>query len=157
MECGTISVKCDKALYGTDRIELDFCLHQENNQDFSKNLAFIQEYYEELYSNILSQIFLAYLKNPKWLIWDEQTETLTRIEFAKKEELHSYMGFPTIDIMRYKNKVLVGLAFWKDNMLSIEHGFCAIFHQHNLLLIADSDFENILYYWKFYKQSNLIQ
>lgn len=158
LEYGTIRVKCDSTLYGINQIELDFCLHQEDNQDFSNDLIFIQEHYAELYSSVLSQIFSDYLKNPnKWNIWDEETSTPVQIEFSKKEELHSYIGIPTLDIMSHEDKVLMGLSFWKNNMLSIEHGLCAVFHQHNLLLIDATDFENILNYWKFYEQSTLIQ
>lgn len=149
-DCKKIKVKCDSSLYGVDEIELDCWLHQMDNETFSNELLYIQEHYKQLYDCVLLNIFLSYLKSPKWCIWNEELNNFLRVDFTKKEELHLYIGVPTIDIMYHENKVVFGLSFWKNNRLSIEHGFCAVFCQNELLLIADSDFENILYYWEFY-------
>lgn len=154
---GKIMVNCDSRLYGKEKIELNYFLHTLENEDFSDTLKFVQTNYKQLYDLVLEHVFAAYSKNTKWDIWDESTQSLYRIFLKKKEDVHLYVGVPTIDIMRREDNILLGLSFWEDNRLSIEHGLCAIFDNTKLLLIAASDFENIVYYWDYYIDSNLIK
>ena len=157
-EYGTIMVKCDPSLYGNDRLELGYWLYSEKDEDFSQDLAFIQNNYREMYEQLLSDLHSAYRKNPQWDVWIKETKDFSRMEFIQKEELHPYLGLPTICLQKYRNRVYWGLSFFRDNCLSIEHGFCAVFCQDQLLLLCDSDFSNIMNYWKFYfKHANILE
>lgn len=147
---GKIKVKCDSRFYGTDNMELDYELHPEYEEALFNELLFAQEHYMQLYESVLADIFEKYLKNPKLDVWDESTRSFLRVEFSKKEELHPYIGNPAIHIAQSETGIVFGLAFWKNNKLAVESGFCAVFSGERLLLMADDDFENILQYWEFY-------
>lgn len=146
---GLCKVTCDKKLFDMEQIELPYILFQQEGENFSEHLAFVQEHFREMYAAVLKKLLAAYRKKPLWDIWDEESQTFLRIELQKEEDVHKYIGLPTIEIMSYGEKTLCGFSFWKNNRMSIEHGFCAVFEQHSLLLIGDSDFCNILRYWDY--------
>ena len=154
---GLFKVICDEKLFCTKEIELPYILYQREKEDFSECLIFIQKHYREMYVSILKGLFIAYSKNPKWDIWNETTNTFLRIELYSYEDIHKYIGVPTIEIMSHKGKVLFGFSFWKDNKMSIEHGFCAVFEHSNLLLVGDSDFCNILRWWDYHDNFNILK
>ena len=81
----------------------------------------------------------------------ETTHSFLRIDFTEKEELHSCLGLPTVDLAFCGGKILWGMTFSEGtNKLSCEHGFCTVFEQEKLLVLADSDFPLILKWWDYY-------
>lgn len=121
-EHGFLNVLCDEELFGTQEIKLRYFLWQQETEDLSENLQFVQKHFKEMYQAVLEGVFIAYNKSPKWDVWDEKTDTFSRIEFHDYKEIHNYIGIPTIDVMRHRKKILFGLSFYRGNRLSMEHG-----------------------------------
>lgn len=153
---GLFKVLCDEKLFSVKEMELPYILYERDNEDFSKYLVFLQEHFREMYDSVLRGLFTAYNKNLKWVIYQETTNTFLRIELNTYEDIHKYIGMPVIEIASHKEKILFGFSFWKDNRMSIEHGFCAIFENNNLLLVSDCDFYNMLSYWDYRDDFNIL-
>lgn len=146
-EHGFLNVLCDEELFGTQEIKLRYFLWQQETEDLSENLQFVQKHFKEMYQAVLEGVFIAYNKSPKWDVWDEKTDTFSRIEFHDYKEIHNYIGTPTIDVMLHRKKILFGLSFYRGNRLSMEHGLTAVLENCKLLLIDSDDFCNILCNW----------
>jgi len=149
---GSFDIKCDPILYENGRITLDYRIHSKcHSKDLSEILSFIQKNYRKAYSQVLAGVFSAYRNNPKWDVWIEEANNFLRIDFTEKEELHPYIGIPTIDLAFCGGKIFWGMTFsGGTNKLSYEHGFCTVFEQEKLLVLADSDFSLILKWWDYY-------
>ncbi len=81
----------------------------------------------------------------------DEAKNFLRINFTQKEELHACIGMPIIDLAFYNGRVFWGLAFPDGtNKLSYEHGFCTVFEQEKLLVLADNDFPLVLQWWDYY-------
>lgn len=142
----------DPTLYGTDQISLSYRIHTKSNpEERSKLLSFIRAYYRWAYAQVLEGVFSAYKKNPKWDIWIDEAKKFLRIDFAQKEELHAYIGLPIVDLAFYEGKSFWGLTFpGGTNKLSFEHGFCTVFEQEKLLVLADNDFPLVVQWMDHY-------
>lgn len=149
---GSIEVIADPILYGVEQVTLDYRIHTKiKPEDLSRVLSFIQEYYRQAYNQVLDGVFLAYKNNPKWDVWMDETKNYLRINFTQKEEFHAYIGMPIIDLAFYNGRIFWGLTFPAGtNKLSYEHGFCTVFEQEKLLVLADNDFPLILQWWDYY-------
>ena len=156
---GGFEVTADPALYGVGQITLHDRIHTKiDPEDLSNLLSFIQKYYRQAYDQVLDGVFSAYKNNPKWDVWIEEAEKFLRIDFAQKEELHTYLGMPIVDVAVYDGKNYWGLTFpGGTNKLSFEHGFCAVFEQEQLLILADNDFPIVLQWFDYhYKNGNML-
>ena len=153
---GTFKVFSSEELYGKKEIELAYTLCGSESDELLEQLAFVRNHYQSMYYTVLKNLLLAYKNNPKWDIWNEETHTFSRLDLQKERDVHKYIGEPTVEIMRHEKKILTGLSFYKKNKMSIEHGFCAIFDKDDLLLIGDDDFYNILRYWDYYSNINIL-
>ncbi len=143
-KAGTFKVSCDKELFGTEEIELEYVLHQQREENLTEHLLFIQTHFSKMYHIILKGILTAYNKSPKWDVWSDETQTFSRIEFHSCKEIHKYLGMPTIQVINHKSKILFGFSFFQNNRLSMEHGLTAILEGCSLLFIDTDDFCNIL-------------
>lgn len=143
---GSFKVLSDPILYGDRWVTLGYRIHTRiDPEDLSKILAFIQGYYRQAYDQVLNGVFSAYKKNPKWDVRVDETKSFMRIDFTQKEELHAYIGIPIVDLAFYDGKSFWGLTFpGGTNQLSFEHGFCTVFEQEKLLVLADNDFPVVL-------------
>ncbi len=151
-DTGSFDVRCDPILYGAGQITLDYRIHTIfNPEDLSRVLSFIQEKYRQAYDHVLTSVLSAYKNNPTWDVWMEETKEFLRIEFTEKEELHSHIGMPIVDLAFCNGKTFWGLTFpGGTNKLSFEHGFCTVFEQEKLLALADNDFPLVLKWWDYY-------
>lgn len=151
-DTGRFDVECDPILYGIRRITLDYRIYSKCNLDgFSGILSFIQKNYRKAYSQVLAGVFSVYRNNPKWDVWIEETDNFIRIDFTEKEEIHPCLGLPTVDLAFCGGKIFWGMTFsGGTNKLSCEHGFCTVFEQEKLLVLADSDFPLVLKWWDYY-------
>ena len=151
-DTGSFDVKCDSKLYGSGRITLEYRIHSKfNEEDVSRILSFIQENYYHAYGQVLAGVLSAYKNNPKWDVWMEETKDFLRINFTEKEELHSYIGKPIIELASCNGKTFWGMDFpGGTNKLSFEYGFCTVFEQKKLLVLADNDFPLVLKWWDYY-------
>ncbi len=149
---GSFKVSSDPILYGVGQITLDYWIHTKiNPEDLSETLSFIQKHYRQAYDQVLDGVFSAYKNSPNWDVWVDDAKKFLRIDFAQKEELHAYIGIPIVDLAFYNGKSFWGLTFPDGtNKLSFEHGFCTVFEQEKLLILADSDFPHILQWLDYY-------
>ncbi len=158
-DTGSFDVRCDTMLYGAECITLDYRIHSEfSPEDLSRIQSFIQGNYKQAYDHILAGVLSAYKNNPKWDVWMEETKDFLRIDFTQKEELHSYIGMPVIELALCSGRTFWGMTFpGGTNKLSYEHGFCAVFEQEKLLVLADNDFPLILKWWgHYYTDGNIL-
>ena len=74
-------------------------------------------------------------KRVKYRYLLEEVAEQEKIDFTEKEELHPYIGIPTIDLAFCGGKIFWGMTFsGGTNKLSYEHGFCTVFEQEKLLV-----------------------
>lgn len=149
-DLGSIKVKWTAEPYGTVTMEADYCLYQKDAEDFSGELDFVREHFQQLYDSFLEHIFELYEKNTKLDVWDEETCKSERIVFSRKEDMHPYLGMePVIHIKSYEERVLTGLSFYRHNRISIEHGLCAVFDKLDLFCMDAYDFVGIIDNFKY--------
>jgi len=151
-DTGSFDVSCDPILYGAGQITLDYRIHTKvNPEDLSRILSFIQEHYRQAYGQVLAGVLSAYKNYPKWDVWIDGAKDFLRIDFTEKEELHPYIGMPIVDLAFCSGRTFWGLTFpGGTNKLSFEHGFCTVFEQEKLLVLADNDFPLVLQWWDYY-------
>lgn len=154
---GTMKVFCDKNLYGDRFLVVDYILYQNHGEFFFHELKLVQENYRQMYDDFLGQLFIIYSKIGKCEIWDEASQGLIKIPIEKKEDLHPYLGEPVIEIMNRSGHPVIGLSFYKNNLLSLEHGLCAVFESLQLLMINADDFSNMVYYWDASMEFNMMK
>ena len=80
-KAGTFKVSCDKELFGTEEIELEYVLHQQREENLTEHLLFIQTHFSKMYHIILKGILTAYNKSPKWDVWSDETQTFQELNF----------------------------------------------------------------------------
>lgn len=151
-DTGSFDVSCNPLLYGPERITLEYRIYSRSDpKDLSEILTYIQEVFRQAYDQVLSGVFSAYKHAPKWDVWMDETKEFLRIDFTEKEELHPYIGRPIVELAFCNKKAFWGLTFpGGTNKLSFEHGFCTVFEQEKLLVLADNDLPSVLKWWDHY-------
>ncbi|MEI4621540.1 hypothetical protein KFD70_10485 [Bacillus pfraonensis] len=142
---GSINVNCSVSFFKQKNIEIDGYL--ESNQPLTKEayntLCYLKEHFDIIYENILNALFELQFKDlMRYEIYNENDHSFSPITFNSMEEIHSYLGTPTFEILpdyTKDNYAYFAISFHKNCLLSIEHGLTALFFKNDMIHIQPSD------------------
>lgn len=142
----SINVNCSVSFFGRKKIEVGGYL--ESNQSLTKEayntLCYLKEHFDIVYENILKGLFELQLKGlMSYEIYNKNDDSFSPITFNSMEEIHPYLGTPTFEILSNYTKdnyAYFAISFHDEGcLLSIEHGFIALFFKNDMIQIEPSD------------------
>ncbi|MFS0915681.1 hypothetical protein [Brevibacillus sp. 179-C 1.1 NHS] len=146
---GSIIVTSTNALFGEHEIELSAYMESTSTtmtEEEYQTVCYIKNNFTSIYLAILQTLFAWQEKGFCFERYDRETHAFHPIEFTCAEDIHSYIGMPTVEII--SGYVKEGYAFFavyfSDCLLSIEHGLTALFQKNECIDIDASDTRSLI-------------
>ncbi|WP_043931473.1 hypothetical protein [Bacillus sp. EB01] len=153
---GWLTVNSTASLFGTDEIEIVGNCKTKPPLSTKEldTINFLKKEFPQIYKTVLDTLFALQEDGPiKWEIFNSEDYSFSPITFSNSSEIHSYIGKPAFQILTDTVKddyAYFAISFFKDNQLSIEHGFTFVFYKNSLIHLDFTDdistVEGIYYY-----------
>ncbi len=154
---GSIKVKCPVSFFGQNEMQLKGHLDSKSSLPIEayNTLCYLKENFDDVYENILKGLFELQSKGLKYERFNEDDLSFSPITFNRMEEIHPYLGPPVFEILPNYLKdsyAYFAVSFFKDCLLSIEHGLNAIVHKSEMIDIQPTDSYSMLERLKTYEK-----
>lgn len=141
---GDLKVKCSEDLFGQTELALKSMMDSQEplTEANYHALCYVRDHFDEIYETILKTLFEWQTTGQEFEVFDKETYNFDPIVFESAEEIHPFLGKPVLEIVpdyEKEGQSYFCINFFKDCLLSIEHGLTALCHKNEVIDIEASE------------------